>query len=370
MTSPLSVIVVGAGHLGRIHARLLSSLADVQLVAVVDPDPEARATVTKEIGVAAHASLDQINGAFSAAVVATPTSIHQDVTSHLLECGIHVLVEKPLAQSVPAARKIVDAAARHNRVLQVGHVERFNPAMEVARARIREPKFIETRRVCPHSFRSTDIGVVHDLMIHDIDLLLSLIDTPLVRVDALGASVFGDSEDIAQAQLQFADGCVANLVASRVSLSVARTLNVFMPTGFVGVDMQTRQVDRVSLSEKLQGGFSLAGITADQRTGLRDQLFDGLMHHEKPVVPDQNALLEELKDFVGAIQEQRPPRVDGNAALRALEVAAEILDSIALHQWDGSDHGRVGALGLGHHQIIRDPRLVERDDVPRRRRAG
>jgi predicted dehydrogenase len=134
--------------------------------------------------------------------------------------------------------------------------------------------------------------------------------------------------------------------------------------------MQTQQVDRVSLNARLQGGFSLAGITPDQRAGLRDQLFDGLLHHESPAVPDQNALLEELKDFVGAIGQQRPPRVDGNAAVRALEVAAQILDSIAVHQWDGRATGRVGALGLSPDQIIRDPRLIERDDVPRRRKAG
>ena len=370
MTHPLPVAVVGAGHLGRIHARLLSTLADVELVGVVDPDPEARHAAAQETGVAAHASIDQLPAAVSAAVVATPTVNHPHVTCKLLERGIHVLVEKPLAASVPAARQIVDAASRHNRILAVGHVERFNPAVEIARQHTHDPKFIEARRVCPHSFRSTDIGVVHDLMIHDIDLLLSFVDSPTVCVNALGASVFGDSEDIAQAQIQFASGCIANVVASRVSLSAERCLNIFTPTGYVGVDMQERQVNVVSLGERLREGFSLAGIQPEERPALRDQLFNGLMHQQTPEVPDQNALLEELKDFVAAIRQQRAPRVDGRAALAALEVAAQVLDSIAAHRWDGSDHGRVGPFGLAPHEIIRDPRFVARDKVSERRKAG
>ena len=370
MTRPLPVAVVGAGHLGRIHARLLSSLADVELVGVVDPYPEPRQSVATEVGTDAYETIEQIKTPISAAIIATPTAIHEEIALDLLGRGIHVFVEKPLAATVSAARRIDAKATAHQCTLQVGHVERFNPAVEIARQHTHDPKFIEVRRVCPHSFRSTDIGVVHDLMIHDIDLLLSIIDSPVVRVNALGASIFGDSEDIAQAQLQFASGCIANVVASRVSLSAERSMNIFMPTGYVGVDMQQRQVNVVKLGERIQEGFSLAEIRPEERLALRDQLFNGLMHQQKLEVPDQNALLEELKDFVGAINQQRAPRVDGRAAIAALEVAAQVLESIGAHQWDGRDNGRVGPFGLAPHEIIRDPRLVERDEVSRRQKAG
>lgn len=362
MTYPLRLVVVGAGHLGRIHARLAKELEGAELVAVVDPVRAAAELAASEAGAKAFTTLEDVGDRVDAAIVATPTVTHEEVCHKLLERGIHTLVEKPLTNSVPTSRDLVQAAEDNDCVLQVGHVERFNPAFEAARSRIGEAKYIEARRVGAHTFRSADIGVVHDLMIHDIDLLLSVVASPIADVQALGVSVLGDSEDIAQATIRFENGCIASLVASRVSLASERRWNVFTSTGFVGVDMQSCQVETVDVGQRLLDGFALSEAPAEDRPGLREQLFDGLMHHRRLDVRQLNAILEEQRDFVRSILESAKPSVDGHAAVAALQLAEQVLDSIATHQWDGTATGRVGPFALSSRDILRHPRLARPDE--------
>ena len=358
---PLRLVVVGAGHLGRIHAKLASSgelQAEAKLVGVVDPVPHVVAAVSDEFGVPGYSDLGDVAKDVDAAIVVTPTVTHAAIAEDLLAQGIHVFVEKPITDDVESARRLVKVAEDAGCILQVGHVERFNPAVEVAQKKIEDAKFIEARRLCRHTFRSTDVGVVHDLMIHDIDLVLSTVQSQPVDIQAFGVSVLGDSEDIAHATMYFENGCIANLVASRVSLETERRLNVFTPYGFFGIDMQNAAVDSVDVGQSLRNGFALSEVPLSERASLKDQLFDGLLTHDRPMVHEQNAILEEQRDFVRCIHDASTPRVDGHAGLAALEVAQQILDAIASHQWDGSASGRIGPFGICSPDIIRDPRLV------------
>ncbi len=362
MTRPLRLIVVGTGHLGRIHARLARNDDAFELIGIVDASRDSMDTAATEFQVPGFADVDEalarLPAPIDAAIVATPTVCHEDVATRLMTRGIHVLVEKPITEDVGTARGLVDLAERAGITLQVGHVERFNPAVEVAQSNITDPKFIEARRLSQHSFRSMDVGVVHDLMIHDIDLVLSTVQSDIEDVQSFGVSVLGDSEDIAHATLRFKNGCIASLVASRVSLETERRLNVFTPTGFTGVDMQSGVVDSVEIGQPLPLELSWTRIPPEQRSELQERLFQGLMNHHRPKVPEQNAILEEQRDFARCIRQSTIPRVDGRAGLAALEIAEQVLEGIASHQWDGTAVGRIGPFGIKPHDIIRDPRLI------------
>lgn len=219
--------VIGCGHLGTIHARLLASRDDVDLVAVVDPVPEGRNRVAESHGCQPLADPRELAGRVDAAVVAAPTGLHAEVSLPLLEAGIDLLVEKPLAVSVEDARAITVAARRLGRIVSVGHVERFNPAWRSALARAGEVSYLEARRLAPFTFRSLDVGVVHDLMIHDIDLVLSLAPGRLDRIEARGLLATGGHEDAVRARLTFASGLVADLIASRISPRAERTVSMW-----------------------------------------------------------------------------------------------------------------------------------------------
>src|SRR5262245_15209090 len=222
----LRVAVIGVGHLGRIHARLMAQASEAELVAVIDPSSEARAAVGAELKIPALAHYQSLLGQIDAAIVATPSRLHHAVAIDLLKHGVHVFVEKPMTLNVGDASDLIAAAAAHDLVLQVGHVERFNPALLAATPHLSEPKYIDAVRSGPFTCRSVDIGVVLDLMIHDIDVVLSLVGDELVSVEALGAAVFGPNEDWAQARLTFEGGCVANLFASRVAWQAQRTMQI------------------------------------------------------------------------------------------------------------------------------------------------
>ena len=210
---PLRIGVIGAGHLGRFHAKLAAERADVQLVGVCDAIADAANQLANECGTRAFFDYRDLIPQIEAAIVATPTATHHRVGCDLLAAGIHVLMEKPLARTKAEADELVALSERHGKVLQVGHIERFNPALDQVRPFVGEPKYIEGARYTPYTFRSTDIGVVLDLMVHDLDLAMSLAGSAVESVLAIGASVMGGHEDVAQARLQFANGCVANLSA-------------------------------------------------------------------------------------------------------------------------------------------------------------
>ncbi len=263
----LRIAVIGAGHLGRIHARLLKTQPQADLVFVADPSPSAQQAIIDEFGTRTvsdyRKSLDDID----AAVIATPTSTHYAIASELLERGIHTLIEKPLTDSVTDAQRLVDLADRHRCVVQVGHVERFNPAIQTALKKIGQPKFISSSRLSGYTFRSTDIGVVHDLMIHDIDLVNSIFPGKLVETRALGMSIFGHNEDMAQARLHFSCGGVANLTASRCSFENERSMQIFGDDGFASINLAESKVTLVSVPDWLkQRKYDVLDTTPEQQT--------------------------------------------------------------------------------------------------------
>jgi predicted dehydrogenase len=337
--SRLRTAVVGAGHLGRIHARLLASLEDAELVAVVDSIGSQAKAVAEEHGVAALSDYREIIGLADAAIIATPTVTHHAVGTDLLEAGLHVFIEKPLAASAAEAALLVRAADLHRRVLQVGHVERFNPAFTAAAPCLRRPQYIEAERTSGYTFRSTDIGVVLDLMVHDIDLALSLAESEVERVDALGISIFGAHEDISQARLTFANGCVANLTASRASYIANRSMRVFCSSGFASLDFAAPSAKFVLPSESLaRGAIDFETLSAVEKQTVRENLFtEHLQLEDLPLTPC-NAILEELRDFAASISANRSPQVDGRQGLAAVAVAERVLHEIASHRWN-SDSG-------------------------------
>ena len=342
--TPLRTAVIGTGHLGRIHARLAAEAPHIDLVAIVDVAEEARESVAEETGTRAVADYRELLGQIEAAIVATPTIYHHSVVKELLNAGIHVLVEKPITTTVHEADELVELARSKNLKLQVGHVERFNPGLECLAGQLDDIRYLQAMRASGFTFRSTDIGVVMDLMIHDIDVVLSLVDSPVDEVTAFGVAVMGEHEDIAQAQLSFANGATAQLTASRVNYEPARSMQVFTSTGFANIDFANRAATTVRPTvDLLTRRFNLGSLSADRTAHFRDHLFEELLVKQQHEPAQTNAIAEEHRDFAEAIRADRDVRVTGQAGRDALAVAERVLESIAQHQWDASPVGRRGA---------------------------
>ncbi len=331
----LRIAVVGAGHLGRIHARLLAGLEGVELTAIADPVAEACRQAAADTGAEPVADYRDLAGRVDAAIVATPTCTHLPVGRELLQHGIHLLVEKPLAPTAAEAEELVWTADWHGALLQVGHVERFNPALELALPAMRQPRFIEATRHSPYTFRSTDIGVVFDLMIHDIDLVLSLVDSPVSSVQAVGWTVMGGHEDVARARVEFANGCVAQFSVSRVNPLAMRQMEVWGADGQVTLNFATRRATLLHPSDQVTSGqFDPQRVSPAERKQLQEKLFQEFLPLCELEAPEQNALLEEQRDFVGCIREGRTPRVSGAAGLEAVRLAERVVQCIAEHRWE------------------------------------
>jgi predicted dehydrogenase len=319
--------VVGCGHLGAIHARLLAARDDAELVAVVDPSAEARDRVAAAHGCRGLAEPRDLVGSVDAVVVAAPTGLHAAVSLPLLEAGIDLLVEKPIAASAEDARAIVIAARRHGRTVAVGHVERFNPAWRAAADRARGASAVEAERLAPFTFRSLDVGVVHDLMIHDIDLILSLEPGRLERVEARGLAATGGHEDAVRARLAFSSGLVADLTASRISPVLRRSLSLWCDAGVVAVDFNAKTVTTLGASPEVSdGSFVAAQVPPGDRGPLKDRFFADVLPLETLSVADANAIAAEHDDFLGAVRGGHAPLVDAAAGAAALEIAARVLD--------------------------------------------
>jgi predicted dehydrogenase len=350
--------VVGAGHLGRFHAKLLAGMPEVELVGVVDPSAEARDRVAVELSVpvfAQHRDLLEFQS-LDAAIVATPTKYHTAVAGDLMRRGIHVLVEKPLAASLAQAEELVAIGSRAGVVLQVGHIERFNPAFQAAHAAVGEPKFIEATRAGSFTFRSTDIGVVHDLMIHDIDLVLAMTRSSVVRVDALGLALLGKQEDVAHARLTLASGCVANLNASRVSQAPDRQMRLWSAASQAAIDFVNRQVTITEPSDALRHGkIDVESLAATDREELKQRLYSEHLPTRQVEIESRNALADELADFVQAIRTGAQPRVTGAQARDALAVADQILRQINAHAWNGAAAGPIGPRPYAQPSILQGP---------------
>lgn len=356
MTNKLRIAVIGGGRLGGFHAQKLAQRHDVTLVAIVDPLAASRERIAAECKTKACADYAGLLTQIDAAVIAAPTSLHYDIARELLASGIHLLVEKPLSATLAEADELVALARQQSAVLQVGHVERFNPAFHGAASQVRHPKYIEAVRANGFTFRSMDVGVVLDLMIHDIDLVLSLVRSPLRKVEALGVSVLGGHEDVANARLEFESGCVAALSASRVSHEPVRRMQIWSARAFAGIDFAGRTTTLVRPSKTLrQRNFHVDRLTAEQTEYHRQHFAEEQLPREQLAFEAVDALALEQDDFVEAIRTPRQPRVDGAAGRDALAVAEQILAGIRSHCWDASDDGPAGPLALPRSYVIPAP---------------
>jgi predicted dehydrogenase len=314
----LRIAVIGVGYLGRQHARILSTLADTELVAVVDTN-RARA---EEIAVAhrtrAFSDYHELLGRIDAVTIAVPTRLHRDIAVACLSAGIPVLVEKPMARSLVEAEAMIAAARQAGVVLAVGHTERFNPAVVAARPLLNDPRFIEVHRLGAFPERSLDIDVVFDLMIHDLDVLLSLVQSEAESMEAVGVPVLTGRVDIANARLRFANGCIANLTASRISRDRVRKIRFFQPSAYLSIDYAAQRVELWRL------------VRAD---GAAPSIQGGDIE-----VVNEEPLKRELTDFVDAVRSVRAPAVTGEDGLRALALAQRITDKMATEMPPGHEH--------------------------------
>ena len=368
------IAVIGAGHLGRIHARLLGEMSHVELVGVADPLSAARDKVAADCGTTAFADYRQLVDRVDGAVIATPTRAHHTVALDFLRHGVPVFIEKPMAADLTEAEDLVRASRVHGALVQVGHIERFNPAFTTAVAHIQRPRYIEAVRASTFTGRSTDIGVVYDLMIHDIDLALSLAASPVARVSAMGIALLGRNEDVAQARLEFENGCVAHLSASRASFAPApkRQMQVWSESGFALLDFDNRTAHVVRPCDAVrEHRFDYEALSSEEKAGFKDKLFSDLLQLEMLDVPPRNALAEELEEFVAGIYERQPVRVTAEAGRTAVAVAELVLESIRTHQWDGRQDGSIGPMVAPEPSILRGPHWrTTPEPRPAHREAG
>jgi predicted dehydrogenase len=345
--SALPVAVVGVGRMGAHHARVYRQIPGATLVAVVDSDPQRAQAAAAEFGCDACTTTEQLlaqHPRLRAASVATPTATHVATARPLLERRIACLIEKPLAPTVAEAQALVALARSCGAILQVGHTERFNPAVQALTAMNLRPRFIEVDRISPMTFRSLDVGVVMDMMIHDLDIVLLLADSPLKRIDATGVAVLGPHEDVANARLLFASGCVANLTASRLALKTERKLRLFSEDAYVSLDYARRNglVIRKSdnaqalddVRRQLASGADLAQLDYSKLVQVKELTMD------QPGAKDDPLTLQ-LTSFLASVRQGRSPAVDAFAGYAAVEAAERVIAAIQAHRWEGLEAARV-----------------------------
>jgi predicted dehydrogenase len=308
---PVRIAVIGVGHLGRHHARILSSMQGARLTAVVDTIPERAREIASASSARALTDYRDLTEEVDAVVVAVPTESHREVAVPFLERGIPVLVEKPMSRSIEDADRMLDAASRGRAMLAVGHTERHNPAVAAAMRLVTAPRFIEVHRLSAFPDRSLDIDVVFDVMIHDLDIILALVPSDVVSIEAVGVAVLSPKYDIANVRLRFSSGCIANITASRISKDRVRKIRFFQPDAYLSVDYASQEVEAWRL------------VRREPRSGIEGGPI--------PIERDE-PLRRELADFVRAVRDRSAPLVDGAAGRRALALAAEIagrMESVA-----------------------------------------
>jgi len=305
----IAVGVVGVGYLGKYHAEKYAASSKARLVAVVDVDEERAGAVARRLATEALTDYRHLFGRVQCVSVAVPTHLHHRVARDFIEAGIDVLVEKPIAANLDQGRDLVDIAQSKGVIFQVGHLERFNPAIRRLEGVVREPKFVECHRLAPFVERGTDVDVVFDLMIHDIDVIASLVRSPVQRVEAVGVPVLTDKPDIANARINFANGCIANVTSSRVSLKRERKIRFFQPDAYISIDYDQR---RAQIFHKPPPGAGWLDIRV-----------------ETLEIKDGDALSDEIESFLDCVRSREVPLVSGAEGLRALEIASVI--SAQLH---------------------------------------
>jgi predicted dehydrogenase len=302
--------VIGVGYLGRFHAQKYAQADACELVAVVDSRAQAREQVAGEVKARALSDYRELLGKVDAVSIVTPTPTHFAIGRDFLEAGAHVLVEKPITETLAEARELIALAARAGRILQVGHLERFNAAILAAEPYLKSPRFVECHRMAPYRERGTDVNVVLDLMIHDIDIVQTIVGAPIVTIDAVGTPVFSEEIDIANARIRFANGCVANATASRVSVKTERKLRIFSDDAYLSLDLQQKVVTLIRKRTAADGPGQLP-VTIEEQS-----------------LEPGDALKAEIEAFLGCIRSGRPPVVTGEAGLMALETATRITEQV------------------------------------------
>lgn len=298
--------VIGVGYLGRFHAQKYAALENAELVAVVDPNPDAAANVAEECNTQAFSDYNEIMSKVDAVSIVVPTQLHYQVAKEFLENGIHVLLEKPITVTVAEADELIEIAHRNKLVLQVGHLERFNSAVLALDGVLASPQFIESHRLAPFNPRGADVNVVLDLMIHDIDIIQNLVRSPIASIDSKGVSVLTNEDDIANARITFENGCVANVTASRVSMKPQRKMRIFQPDAYISIDFQDK-------------------VLSIHRKGEKE-MFPGIpeITSEESIFENSDAIMAEASAFLDAINNGTPPPVTGEDGREALKTAIHI----------------------------------------------
>lgn len=317
----LKVGVLGAGHLGKIHLRLLNESSNYELVGFYDPDEINAKKVADEFGYSYYENINTLFDAVDVVDIVTPTLSHFDCAKKAIEKGKHIFIEKPITNTFKEAEELLKLASKHNIKGQVGHVERFNPAFLAVKDNIETPMFIETHRLAEFNPRGTDVPVVLDLMIHDIDVILSVVKSPVKQINASGVSVISKSPDIANARIEFENGCVANLTSSRISLKNMRKSRFFQQDAYISVDFLEKKVEVVKMKDapKNPGDFDMVLQNAE---GEKKQIY-----FENPDIEANNAILDELETFADAINNNTDPVVTLKQGTQALRVALQIIES-------------------------------------------
>jgi len=336
MKNPLKVAVIGVGHMGRNHARIYGELDGCELVAVVDKDLDRARDIASQFGGQAFSSFADVTTPIVAATVAVPTVYHAEVAIPLLDRGIAVLVEKPLAPDAAGARQLVDAAGRSGCLLQVGHSERFNPVVQAMLRMQVAPRFIETHRISPFTFRSADIGVVFDMMIHDIDIVLHLVRQRDCTIDAVGVAVLGPYEDVANARIRFAGDAVANLTASRLALKTERKIRVFCPTAYLSLDYQKKSGVALKLADNLDLIRMAKERNFEDLSQMQGLDFGSMVKIEPLVVDDVEPLRAEVASFLDAVRTGRSSGVSAEEGYAAVELAERITNAVRDQDWGRS----------------------------------
>ena len=332
--SRIRTAVVGAGKMGAIHAKVYSQLADSELVAIVDTDQKKATQLAENYGCPAFTDCAEILGQVDAVTVATPTTTHLQLARVFLRNKIPVLIEKPLASNVREGRKIVALARRYETVVAVGHSERCNPVAQAMKRLSIEPKFIEAHRVSPYPFRSTDVGVVLDIMIHDIDIILSLARSKIKRVEAVGVTVIEGGEDICNARIVFDNGCIANITASRLALKTERRVHVFSREAYLSVDY----LKKSGIVIKTDPNTNVVGMIKEWRQqGTFDPAsvnWPDLLHIEQLQIDDKEPVRLQQEAFLRAVKDRTfTPEVSAEEGLAALKCAQKILRAVKRHKW-------------------------------------
>lgn len=335
--------VVGVGHLGKEHARILAGLPDVALIGVADPNIAQAEAVSLRCATQAYSDHRPLLDLVDAAVIVAPTAHHHAIACDFLRRGIPLLVEKPLAADFDRAEEMVNLAHEHGTILQVGHIERFNPAFEELSRRPLRPKYISCERCGGFTGRSTDVGAVLDLMIHDLDLVLALVQSKVTSVWAMGVALLGGHEDMARARVTFANGCVADFAVSRVHPAPIRRMQIWGAEGYAGVDFAKRHLTMMQPSEAVrQGRYDSRRLDATSTASLKAELFGRHIQMQEINCNGGDQLTAELQDFLASIRHGRSPRVDGTAGRDAVALATRIIDSLNHHAWDGNSANFVG----------------------------